>query len=93
MVEIAGQQRAKLYTWHSPRIYLATHLLSCNVKPAVIQALLRWQTDESLRAYAKPSMQDSARMLDRVAETPIAAIQSPNMPIYEQFDFFRACTV
>ena len=36
------------------------------------------------------SMQDSARMLDRVVETTIAAIQSPNMPIYEQFDFFRA---
>ena len=53
MTEIAGQQRAKLYTWHSPRIYLTTHLLSCNVKPAVIQALLRWQTDESLRAYAR----------------------------------------
>jgi hypothetical protein len=48
---LVGGERAKLYTWYSGRISLATHLLKCNVPPSTIQAMLRWQTDESLRAY------------------------------------------
>ena len=50
---LVGAERAKLFTWHSARISLATHLLRCKVNPATIQAILRWQTDESLRAYAR----------------------------------------
>ena len=90
MAYLVGPQRAKLYTWHSARVSLATHLLKCKVAPATIQAILRWQTDESLRAYARLSMDDYARHLDRAANATIAAVQSSNMPIYERFDFFLA---
>ena len=85
-----GPQRAKLYTWHAARVSLATHLLKCKVAPATIQAILRWQRDESLRHYARLSMEDCAQYLDRAANATIAVVQTPNMPIYERFDFFLA---
>ena len=90
MSMVVGPQLAKLYTWHSARISLATHLLKCNVPPATIQALLRWQTDESLRAYARLSMQSSAKLLDQCSSSNIASVQTGNMPIYEHFEFFLA---
>ena len=90
MCSIVTPQRAKLFTWHSARISLATHLLKCKVPAATIQAMLRWQTTESLRAYARLSMDDCASMLDRAAKATIASVQAPNLPIYEQFDFFLA---
>ena len=52
--------------------------------------MLRWQTADSLRAYARLSMDDCASMLDRAAKATIAAVQTPNIHIYEQFDFFLA---
>jgi site-specific DNA-cytosine methylase len=87
---VVGAATAKLYTWHSARISLATHLLKCNVPAATIQALLRWQTDESLRAYARLSMTDCGQLLDRAARANIATVQTANLPLYEQFDFFLA---
>ena len=83
-------QRAKLYTWHSARISLATLLAKCKVPAKTIQATMRWQTADSLRAYARLSMDDCANMLDRATKATIAAVQTPNIPIYEQFDFFLA---
>ena len=43
---------AKNYSWHSCRIWLATALLASGASRAQIQALCRWQTDESLNVYA-----------------------------------------
>jgi hypothetical protein len=43
---------AKNYSWHSCRIWLATALLASGASRAQIQALCRWQTDESLNIYA-----------------------------------------
>jgi hypothetical protein len=90
MTLLVGPERARLYTWHAARVSLVAHLLKCKVKPATIQEILRWQTDESLRAYARLSMQDCADYLDRASRASIAAMQSANMPIYERFDFFLA---
>ena len=81
---------AKLYTWHSARISLATRLHKCGVKPSVIQAMLRWQTAESLRTYCRMSMEESAALLDRAAEATVASVQTSNIPLYEKFDFFLA---
>lgn len=43
---------AKHYSWHSCRIWLATALLASGASRAQIQALCRWQTEESLNIYA-----------------------------------------
>jgi hypothetical protein len=90
MVHDVGASRAKLYTWHSGRISLATHLLKCGVPHATIQSLLRWQTAESLLAYARLSMSDCGSLLDQATKASIATVQTSNLPIYERFNFFLA---
>ena len=87
---LVGSTRAKLFTWHSGRIYLCTALHAAGIKPQIIQAMLRWQTDESMRAYNRMSMQQYGRYIDSATKAMIASVQSPNLPIYEQFQFFVA---
>ena len=54
---------AKNYSWHSCRIWLATALLASGASRAQIQALCRWQTDESLNVYACLGAEQYARLL------------------------------
>ena len=81
---------AKLYTWHSFRSYLATALHAASVKPATIQAMLRWQTDESLRAYSRLSRHEAAKFLDAAANAVVASVQTASVPMYEEFQLFLA---
>jgi hypothetical protein len=83
-------EAARLFTWHSARVYLATALHAAGVKPGVIQAMLRWQTDESLRLYALLSRDTAAAHLDSAAKANVASVRSSSLPIYEQFDLFLA---
>jgi hypothetical protein len=83
-------EASTLYSWHSARVYLATALHAAGCKPALIQALLRWQTEESLRLYALTSRHEAANLLDKAATANVAAIRSSALPIYEQFDLFVA---
>ena len=89
MVVVTGSsETAKLYTWHSFRSYLATALYAANVKPATIQAMLRWQTEESLRAYSRLSRHMAARHLESAANAVVSSVQSTNVPLYEEFELF-----
>jgi hypothetical protein len=54
---------AKHYSWHSCRIWLATALLASGASRAQIQALCRWQTDESLNVYACLGAEQYSRLL------------------------------
>ena len=91
MTTITGSPiSAKLYTWHSFRSYLATALHAASVKPSTIQAMLRWQTDESLRAYSRLSRHEAAKFLDAAANAVIASVQTANVPMYEEFQLFLA---
>ena len=54
---------AKRYSWHSCRIWLATALLASGASRAQIQALCRWQTDESLNIYACLGAEQYSRLL------------------------------
>ena len=88
MKAITGSEyTAKLYTWHSFRSYLATALFAANVKPLTIQAMLRWQTEESLRAYSRLSRHQAAKHLESAANAVIASMQTANV-LYEEFEFF-----
>jgi hypothetical protein len=71
---LVGPERVRLYTWHSGRILVCTTLHACGVKPGVIQAMLRWQTDENMRAYNRMSMAEYARNVDMAADAVIASI-------------------
>ena len=75
---------------HSGRIYLCTGLHAAGVKPGVIQAMLQWQTDEIRRAYNTMSMSQYGENVDLAAKTVVASVQSPNLPMFEQLQFFVA---
>jgi len=88
--QVVPKEAAKLYTWHSPRIYLACALSAQGVKDSTIQALLRWQTAESLRVYARLSMHTYGGLVDGAAEACVASVQTSNLPMFERFDLFLA---
>ena len=89
MVQITGSsEAAKLYTWHSFRSGLATALYAAGIKPITIQAMLRWQSEESLRAYSRLSRHMAAQHLESAANAVVASVQTANVPLYEQFDLF-----
>ena len=78
----------KHYTWHSFRSGLACMLLAANCKPATIQAMLRWRSEESLRAYARLNPSTYSSLLDRAERSCVASVQTSNLPLTEQFDLF-----
>ena len=55
---------ARLYTWHSARIFLATVLAEHGASDRQIQALCRWQTDESLKIYVRLNSLKYKTLLD-----------------------------
>ena len=63
-------------------------LLAANCKPATIQAMLRWRSDESLRAYARLNPGTYTGLLDRAEQACVATVQTANLPLTEQFDLF-----
>ena len=81
---------AKLFTWHSARIFLACALSAAKVDDNKIQMMLRWQTKESLRVYARMGMADYGALLERAGNANVSSVQTANLPLMEQFDLFLA---
>jgi hypothetical protein len=81
-------EQIRHYTWHSFRSGLACMLLAAGCKPATIQAMLRWRSEESLRAYARLNPGTYAGLLDRAEQSCVASVQTANLPLTEQFDLF-----
>ena len=52
--------------------------------------MLRWQTEESLRAYMRLSRNEAARHLESAANAIIASVNTKDVPVYEQFQIFVA---
>ena len=90
VAQLVGSARTKLFNWRSGRIYLCTALHVAGVKPSVIQAMLRWQTNGSMRAYNMMSMLQYGKNVDLAAKAVVASVLSPNLPMFEQFQFFVA---
>ncbi|KAL3907471.1 MAG: hypothetical protein SGPRY_010156 [Prymnesium sp.] len=68
-----------LYSWHSARIFLATMLLAAGVSRAEIQALCRWQSDESLRIYARLDAKKYASLLGRAMAAHVTTARARNL--------------
>jgi hypothetical protein len=79
-------QQLKFMTWHSARVYLACALLAAGRSPETIQALLRWQTVDSLRIYACLSAGAYAAHLDAARGASIAAIRGAHIPLVDSID-------
>lgn len=91
---VLPERSVKNYSWHSARIYLATSLLAANASHAQIQALCRWQTDESLKIYARLSRLDYVSLIQRALETNVTSARTQQLstavPFIDLGDLRRA---
>ena len=72
-------QTAKLYSWHSARIWLACALLASNASRAQIQAVCRWQTEDSLNIYACLGASQYADILSKAMSVRIDAARANSL--------------
>ena len=88
------EQVASNYSWHSARIFLATALLASNASRAQIQALCRWQTEESLNIYACLGASQYGQLVGNALATRIDAARATTLadavPFIDQADLARA---
>ena len=82
------------YSWHSARIWLATALLASNATRAQIQALCRWQTEESLNIYACLGAQQYGTLISNALAVRIDAARAATLanavPFIDRSDLQRA---
>ena len=71
---------ASKYSWHSARIYLACSLLAAGASHAQIQALCRWQTEDSLRVYARLNPSSYDKLLSRAAGAQVESVSVGSLP-------------
>ena len=80
LVKVVGAANVGSYSWHSARIYLACALLASGASTAQIQALCRWQTDASLRLYARLNANKYHSLLQRAARADISSVSTASLP-------------
>ena len=77
---VVGKANASKYSWHSARIYLACSLLAAGASVAQIQALCRWQTEDSLRVYARLNPSSYAALLTRASCADVQSVSVASLP-------------
>jgi hypothetical protein len=77
---LIGKVNASKYSWHSARIYLACSLLAAGASHAQIQALCRWQTEDSLRVYARLNPGDYAAWISKAFARRAESTTTRNLP-------------
>jgi hypothetical protein len=75
-----GALHAARYSWHSARIGLACSLLSSGASSAQIQALCRWQTEDSLRIYARLNPDNYRSLLAKAAVADVSSVSTAALP-------------
>ena len=80
LVPIVGRANVRKYSWHSARIYLACALLASGASSAQIQALCRWQTEDSLRVYARLNAARYHTLLASAASADVASVSTASLP-------------
>ena len=85
---------ARNYSWHSARIWLACALLASNASRAQIQAVCRWQTEESLNVYAMLGASQYSALLGSAMAVDIDAARAATLadavPFIDRDDLHRA---
>ena len=76
----------KRYSPHSFRIYLACALRASGASDAVIQALCRWQSLDSLRTYALLDAPAYKGYIQRAMESDSQAVRRHELPILDAVD-------
>ena len=71
-------EESSVCSWHSFRMYLACALMACKHSGSTIKALLRWQSDESLRTHARLNTAECARLVQGALVAEAASGQTQN---------------
>ena len=82
-------QQIKCYSFHSFRIFLACALLARGASDSMIQAMLRWQTPQSLRVYARINASQYGSVIEDALLADISSVQAHNLPTTEPDHFFH----
>lgn len=86
-----GENRAKLLSPHSWRVWLASSLRMCNASDARIQAMGRWLNPESIKLYARMTKQEYAGWVDKLMSVKrIDTARTTSLPIMDAADAIAA---
>ena len=83
------QLQASMYSFHSARAFLACALAAAERSPDVIQALLRWQSVDSLRVYVALNPSAYAQHLTAAFDATVAGIRGAHFPLIDSMDLAR----
>ena len=87
---VVGATRAKLYSCHSWRVWLASSLRMCNASDARIQAMGRWLSPDSVKIYSRMTTQEYATWVDRLMQVQrIDTARTTNLPIMDAASAFE----
>ena len=91
LAAVLGPVRAKLYSPHSWRVWLASALRMADASDARIQAMGRWLNPESIKIYARMSKEEYASWVDKVMGVRrIDTARTTNLPIMDAAGAFEA---
>jgi hypothetical protein len=80
--------QVKCYSFHSFRIFLACALYAKGASDSLIQAMLRWQSPQSLRLYARIGATQYGSVILDAMTADISSVQTNNLPTTEPDQFF-----
>ena len=90
LTAVLGPERAKLFSPHSWRVWLASALRMVDAPDLLIQALGRWLNPESIKIYARLGVQEYGYWVDKLMTVRhIDATRTTNLPAMEQADVLR----
>jgi len=75
-----GERVARLYSWHSYRLGLATALHAAKVDDGMIQLICRWMCPKSLHVYRRMGTNEHERLTRSAMTANVELIQSTNIP-------------
>ena len=70
---------ARLYSWHSARIWLCCSLIASNCPRPLVQALCRWQTEQSINVYTCLQPDQYASLLGAAMQVRISGARAATL--------------
>jgi len=80
---IMSIEESMRYSWHSFRIGLACSLLAMGAPPALIQAMCRWKSAESLVIYARMNAESYGGWIIKASSALLSSVQTNNLPMID----------
>ena len=79
LLAIMSAEKAKSYTFHSFRIYLACALMAAGASSETIKRMLRWASDEALRIYARTNVEETSRWVDLARGAQVNSVRTTTL--------------